>query len=332
MDTTPLLAAAGGLPGPNTMQDHPAFLRASHSPWRFIPQNILVILRGLVLAYLVALGVMGSDYKLGLESDYPVWRFLFDFSVISYVFVSLYHIITFSWTFTHLYYPNPEDNEGGIEGFFVKLMSLPRNMASLRKQFYFTMFYTLTTVFAFMNSTIYWFITRAHSLGDDSSDTPDDGDAPEAVLKSGGNIGAPFSDLFGEGWFKPFVVFNFYAVTSAIMVIEILFLNSIKRPFAIGSHLFGLVVSAGLYLAWATLGKYLTGWDAFFWLNKKEVGGKEAVTAYCMGFVFLAPLMYILMQGFVAVREGITSLTEGRGPAASTEGRGPAASTEPLEE
>jgi hypothetical protein len=64
-------------------------------------------------------------------------------------------------------------------------------MASLRKQFYFTMFYTLTTVFAFMNSTIYWFITRAHSLGDDSSDTPDDGDAPEAVLKSGGNIGAP---------------------------------------------------------------------------------------------------------------------------------------------
>ena len=96
-----------------------------------------------------------------------------------------------SWTFTHLYYPNPEDNEGGIEGFFVKLMSLPTNMASLRKQFYFTMFYTLTTVFAFMNSTIYWFITRAHNLEDDSGDAPDDGDAPDAVLKLGGNIGAP---------------------------------------------------------------------------------------------------------------------------------------------
>jgi hypothetical protein len=73
----------------------PAFLRASHSPWRFIPQNILVILRGVVLAYLVALGVMGSNYKLGLESENPVWRFLFDFSVISYVFVAVYHIITF---------------------------------------------------------------------------------------------------------------------------------------------------------------------------------------------------------------------------------------------
>jgi hypothetical protein len=59
---------------------------------------------------------------------------------------------------------------------------------------------------------------------------------------------------------------------------------------AIGSHLFGLVVSSGLYLGWASLGKYLTGWDAFFWLDKEEVGSEEAVTAYCMGFVLLAPL------------------------------------------
>lgn len=113
MDTTPLLAAAGGLPGPNTMQDHvcalihlvcimtrltieqPAFLRASHSPWHIIPQNILVILRGIVLAYLIGLGIMGADYKLGLESEFTNWRFLFDFSVISYVLVTLYHLITF---------------------------------------------------------------------------------------------------------------------------------------------------------------------------------------------------------------------------------------------
>lgn len=318
MDTTPLLAAAGGLPGPNTMQDHPAFLRASHSPWRFIPQNILVILRGLILAYLVALGIMGTHYKLGLESEHPVWRFLFDFSVISYVLVSLYHIITFSWTFTHLYYPNPEDNEGGVEGFIVKFMSLPNNMGNFRKQFYFTMLYTLTTVFAFMNSTIYWFITRAHSLEGDSGD--DGGDSPGKMLEDGGhNIGAPFSDLFGDGWYKPFVIFNFYAITSAIMVLEIFFLNSIKRPFAIGSHLLGLIVAAGVYLGWAALGKFVTGWDAFFWLEKEEVGSEEAVTAYCMGFVLLAPLMYILMQGFVAVREGLTSWTESRGEAALDE-------------
>lgn len=39
------------------------------------------------------------------------------------------------------------------------------------------------------------------------------------------------SDLFGEGWFKAFVLINLYGVTSVIMMIEILFFNSIKRPF-----------------------------------------------------------------------------------------------------
>lgn len=51
-------------------------------------------------------------------------------------------------------------------------MSLPSNMASLRKQFYFTMFFTTTTVFAFMNSTIYWFITRQHHSGSGPEPSP----------------------------------------------------------------------------------------------------------------------------------------------------------------
>lgn len=85
------------------------------------------------------------------------------------------------------------------------------------------------------------------------------------------------------------------------------------------------MVSAGLYLGWAAIGKAVTGWDAFFWLSQKEVGSREAVTTYSLGFVLLAPLsksrahdskecplthcaVYILMQGFVGVREGLTSL------------------------
>jgi hypothetical protein len=38
------------------------------------------------------------------------------------------------------------------------------------------------------------------------------------------------SDLFGEGWFKPFVLINMNAVTSVLMIIEMLFFNSIKKP------------------------------------------------------------------------------------------------------
>lgn len=73
----------------------PAFLRASHSPWRFIPQNILVILRGTVLAYLLASAIMGADYKLSLNSDYTNWRVFFDFAIVSFVLTFIYHVITF---------------------------------------------------------------------------------------------------------------------------------------------------------------------------------------------------------------------------------------------
>ncbi|KEY72350.1 hypothetical protein S7711_01032 [Stachybotrys chartarum IBT 7711] len=327
MDSTPLLSAVGGLPGPNTLQDHPAFLRASHSPWRFIPQNILVIARGLLLAYLATIAATGADYKLTQESDYTKWRLLFDFSVVSFVLVLIYHVITFSWTFTHLYYPNPED-EGGIEGYVISAMSLPSNMASLRKQFYFTMFYTTTTVFAFMNSTIYWFITRQQAQGDAAEPAPpsesgspdDDGEVWGWGDGRYPPSGAPFSDLFGEGWFKGFNIFNLYAITSIIMAVEILFLNSIKHSYAIGSHIFGLVAFAGVYLGWAAIGKSLTDWWAFDWLDVSKVGSEEAVTAYSIGFVLLAPTMFTLMQGFVGIREGLTrSLQESRVAAAAQE-------------
>ena len=74
----------------------------------------------------------------------------------------MYRLCPQSWTFTHLYYPDPDDNEGGVESWIIKAMSLPRNMASQRKQFHFNMFYSTATVFAFMNSVVYWFITRQH--------------------------------------------------------------------------------------------------------------------------------------------------------------------------
>jgi len=64
-----------------------------------------------------------------------------------------------------LYFPEPDEVEGRVERLIVKAMSLPQNMGSPRKQFYFNLFYSATTVFCFMNSTIYWFITRQHDTG-----------------------------------------------------------------------------------------------------------------------------------------------------------------------
>ncbi|KAJ2972178.1 hypothetical protein NQ176_g7304 [Zarea fungicola] len=161
-------------------------------------------------------------------------------------------------------------------------------MGSLRKQFYFTMFYTTTSCFAFMNAISYWLVTLPHN--------------PKAT-----NEGGPFTDLFGVGWFKNFALFNLYGAPAIVMIIETLFFNSIKRPQALGSHIFGVSSLSGLYLGWAALGGYVTGCFPFYWLNPLYVGSLEAVFAYCMGFVCLALLSFVLKQGFIGLREGLTN-------------------------
>ncbi|OAQ59211.1 hypothetical protein VFPPC_14737 [Pochonia chlamydosporia 170] len=317
MSSTPLLGHQG-LPPPVIMQDHPIFLRTSHSPWRWIPQNFLVILRGIVLTYLAATAVMTGHYKMNVEeSETSLVSSLFDFGVLCSVLTLAYHVVTFSWTFTHLYYPEPNEVEGGFERSIIKAMSLPQNMASQRKQWYFNMFYTATTVFCFMNSTIFWFITRQHDAGDGAATVvskvaADLVEASVNVASTATIPDTPFSDLFGEGWFKPFVLINMNGANSVIMILEILFLNSIKKPMAIGSSIFGSMFLSGLYLLWAAIGKSVSGTYPFFWMDEEQVGSKEAVSIYCTGFVLLAPIMYTLMQGFVGIRESLTRRSDSR--------------------
>ncbi|KAF4459930.1 hypothetical protein FALBO_13311 [Fusarium albosuccineum] len=324
MDSAPLLQGADGLPGPNMMQDHPAFLRACHSPWRFIPQNVLVIIRGFIMAFLIAMGILILNFELNEPSKFSKWRIVFDFGNISFLFVFLYHLTAFSWTFTHLYYPHHQEIAEGFEGWIIRMMSLPRNMANLRKQFYFTMFYTLSVVFSFMNTVIYFFITRQHDNDDGAGEPqpPEPTNPPNGTsIWAGATYAAPeppFADIFGEGGFRAVFILALFVVGSAITVIEILWLNSIRRPYAIGMHVLGLMLSAAAYLGWAAFGHLVTDWYAFFWLDEREVGSDGAVTLYSIGFVFLAPIMYILMQGFVAVRESMTrSLSEARAIAAA---------------
>jgi hypothetical protein len=58
----------------------------------------------------------------------------------------------------------------------------------------------------------------------------------------------------------------------------------------VGAHIFGLLFFSGLYIGWVSIGKVLTGADAFFWLNEEEAGSREAVVANCLGFVLLSPV------------------------------------------
>ncbi|KAM0343376.1 hypothetical protein ACHAPU_008554 [Fusarium lateritium] len=327
MDSAPLLQNTDGLPSPNVMQDHPAFIRACHSPWPRIPQNVLVFLRGIVLVLAIVVGILVLNFEFREYSEYSKWRIIFDFANLSFFFIFLYQLITFGWTFTHLYYPHHHDRHmGGIEGWFIKTMSLPKHMGSLRKQFYFTLYYTICAVFAFANSTIYFFITRQHeSEGSGAGEPqPEPRPPPNSTMSpiwagyAEHKQQAPFEDIFGEGWFRAFIILSLYAFGSLVMVFEILCLNSIRRPYTVGIYLIAIMFSATIYLGWAAFGRLVTDYSAFFWLDKNEVGSDEAITLYSIGFVFLMPIMYILVQGFIASRESFTrSKSEARAIAAA---------------
>lgn len=70
----------------------------------------------------------------------------------------------------------------------------------------------------------------------------------------------------------------------------------LTRVQNIGMHLVGVMACSGLYLGWAAIGKRLTGEFPFFWLDEAEVGSKEAVTLYCMGFALLSQLSKFLLE------------------------------------
>ncbi|KAL7821214.1 hypothetical protein V8C44DRAFT_353880 [Trichoderma aethiopicum] len=332
MDTTPLLGNR-----PALIQDHPVFLRASHSPWSLIPQNVLSFVRGSILAYLTVAAILILNYELtnpppnsnpsdpgdsdpndpGSDPNDPGlsalaltatnWRLLFDFPIISFGLVLWYFVVTFSWTFTHLYYPDADDIDGGVEYAVIRLMSLPRDLGNARYQFYFTLFYFTTFAYSFMNSAIYWFVTRPHDLVHAVLRLFSQG-YPEVVKlwdATAVTLAGPFCDIFGEGWLRAFVLINLYAVTPGIMVAEVLFLNSIRRPNGIGGYLFALLVFAALYIGWAFIGHAATGVWPFFFLDAAQVGSTEAVVADSIGFALLAPIALVFMQGFVGVRESL---------------------------
>lgn len=47
---------------------------------------------------------------------------------------------------------------------------------------------------------------------------------------------------------------------------------------------------SGAYLVWGNIGKMVTGCFPYYWMDPAEVGSIEAVTAYSIGFVLMAPV------------------------------------------
>lgn len=93
----------------------PIFLRACHSPWTWIPQSTLIWVRGVIVAYLTALWPVLINLNLLGEDAHGRWSLAFDFSILSYFLLWLYHVIVFVGVppyHLHDGLPNPRGNEG----------------------------------------------------------------------------------------------------------------------------------------------------------------------------------------------------------------------------
>ncbi|KAK3935571.1 hypothetical protein QBC46DRAFT_358152 [Diplogelasinospora grovesii] len=291
---TPLLEDRALLPAPVVVVvDHPIFLRVCHSPWPCITQTVLVYLRAFVVAYLTALGIMLLDYNLdGQEDAHTAWSIVFQFPTLAFVLLWIYHIIAFSWTFTHLYYPDVDQEDRRWEYMVLRLMSPPFQTLRSRNRLYFSLFYTAVHVFVFTNALLYWGV--AVPLG--HGHFP--GGSDPAIWATNG-------DLFGDGWFAPFCIINLYGVTAFIAFLEITIFNSIKRQVPVPTHVFALMFLLSSYLGFAAFGKLLTGHSPFFWLDPDFAGRTEILAAYCAAFTLLGPTVFAFMYGLIGMRENI---------------------------
>lgn len=140
-----------------------------------------------------------------------------------------------------MHWPDIDPNDGRWESKLLRFMSPPEQTADSRKRFYFSLFYAVTHVFALLNVIIYWTLQvpngHAHWPGDGGDGGGDD--EGFFVIVDGESGYPPFKDIFAEGWFPAFSIFNTYVTPSIATVVESLFLNSMRRPEV------GLLVSMG---------------------------------------------------------------------------------------
>lgn len=128
-----------------------------------------------------------------------------------------------------MHWPETDPNDTRWESRLIRFLSPPEQTLDSRRRFYFSLFYTVTHVFALMSVVIYWAILLPN--GHSHWPSGDGGEqASYVIMTDDGNSNLPhFKDLFSEGWFKPFNLFNLNVFPALITVVESVFLNSMRR-------------------------------------------------------------------------------------------------------
>ncbi|ROV98053.1 hypothetical protein VMCG_07050 [Cytospora schulzeri] len=297
--------------GQASIGDHPIFLRAAHSPWRFLGQKALGIIRGLVLAYMIATTFLLINYKTKHQKDeHSYWRIPFQFSTVTWFLLLLYHILVFSWTITHKHWPDIDADDTRWTSRLLRLMSPPEQRRDSRRPFYFSLFYTVTHVFALMNVSHYWtvLVPNGHdhwpSKGGNGGGSGGGGSGFFVIFDDCDKN--PLKDVVPRGWFPIFCLFNLYVFPAIITLLETTVLNSIRRPEPVPSHLLGTVLSAALYLVYGALGAKATGHSPFFWMDEEELGSNKKVAGYYALFILLALAKFSFLHGLIGMRESVS--------------------------
>ncbi|KAH8911587.1 hypothetical protein BR93DRAFT_965368 [Coniochaeta sp. PMI_546] len=300
-DSTPLLAGVQELPPPTSylVREHSIFLRVCHSPWTWIPQATLTKARGLVAVYLTALWPILINLKLRHDEAHGPWLLAFDFSMLSYLLLWLYHVIVFCWTNTHCRWAEIDEGVDSWQARLLRAMSPPVQRPDDCKRFWFSVFYTTTQVFALINVLVYWAVLVPHGQGDFFR-LPDG--SQRARLTD--NVGV--SKIFDKAWFESFWICNLWGFTALIVFIEAMFLNNVKRQAPVIGHILGLMSLLAAYLGWAAVGKLVTGYSPYFFLDADVVGSRLRIALNSAGFVALGPLVFALLYGLIGLREKTT--------------------------
>ncbi|OTA84882.1 hypothetical protein M434DRAFT_377316 [Hypoxylon sp. CO27-5] len=269
----------------------PIYLRVCHSSHRIINQKVLLFLRFIFASYLSAVFGVSLKYKLENDDEHTRWRIPFQFSTVAFCIQWAYHLLSTIWTALHLISPKAiEVNLAECHGhkfraYTLRFFSPPNTAICGIRRFLFSLFYTIAHVFPFMNTVLYW-----------------------ALLVPSGH-GVIDKGLFEEHPIKAFSIINVWSITSIIGVIEIFFLNSIRRQTSITGHIAAVMLCSGAYLLWAALGKLITGHSGLFFLDPDLMGETPVpIITGSILFIALSPGFFTYMYGLVAMRETVTAV------------------------
>ncbi|KAI9724354.1 MAG: hypothetical protein M1812_000422 [Candelaria pacifica] len=308
-ETNPLLPRAEDLP-----QEPSIFLRVCHSPWLFISDRTLAIIRGLIACYLTVIFAADVDFEV---VDAKRGKLFFFMMGTGSLFIQIvYYWISFIWTYQ--YYWDPKNKGSDVQE--DHYASHPSNIwAGIRRLFrmpqtegknavVFSIFYTAAVTIPFVVTIVFWLImipSEPFSQPDGPSSTRfHNSSADGRPPVEGGIEDHPFS----RGFFKAFMFINLHAINSLVALVEIFFLNSVKKQSPSWIHIIGLIILDLFYVAWCYIGRAITGVYIYKFIDPSYKGTKPVVVS-----IISVTSFTVTMFSIVSALHGLREIATARG-------------------